>query len=94
MLLVSISCMQNEIEPESQLQGDQVTNTPHIVQYDNEKSTMDSLSRVSKMQSDHDVLMMNSISYSHANINYELEKLKNKSADFQPAVVTIFTSLF
>lgn len=65
MLLVSISCMQNEIEPESQLQGDQVTNTPHIVQYDNEKSTMDSLSRVSKMQSDHDVLMMNSISYSH-----------------------------
>ena len=35
------------------------------IKYDNEKSTMDSLSRVSKMQSDHDVLMMNSISYSH-----------------------------
>lgn len=63
ILLFFISCAQSEIEPESQC--DQNIRIPHVVQFDSVKSGMDSLLRVSKIQSDYDVLMMNSISFSN-----------------------------
>lgn len=61
-LFVFASCTQSEIEPES-IQDDGLW-TPKIHRCDDAKHVSDSLTRISKMQSDHDILMMNSILYS------------------------------